>query len=340
MALPFRPNCQPTSLGPLPHTDASSAWDVVLRHTPGLPALPLVVNRGADLARWSIEGFGGVSKDGDQLTIDRTVALRCLDSVYADYLRGTTVASAGDLVALPRHNSPEQTPFRRTQTVLGLVLGPVSLAMMLIDDRGEPVVGHTELLDGLAKHVYLRRQVLHKTLERSGKPVLVWVYEPYLTIARSPFASLSAEELHAAADQTLGNGVPRALWVSDLPTALHLPETLYVDLVAMPLPVTELASIAAPWLKLLLERKAAVGWGVVPVTAEGLRSATVGRLAARFSTWLQALEAEGVPTDQLLASSLVMPEDTLMYLEPAEAERALALTAELSSLIQQSYGVD
>jgi hypothetical protein len=297
-----------------------------------------MTQRSRELARWSIEGFGGITEDGDLFTLDRAAALRSLDSVYADYLRGT--ATINDQTLLPRNYSPEQTPFRRSHTVFGLVVGPVSLAMMLIDDRSEPIVGDTELLDGLAKHVFLRRQALHKALERANKPVVIWVYEPYLTIARSPFASLSADELHSAADQTLGYGAPRALWLADLATALHLPETLYFDLVAMPLPTPEHAAAAAPWLKQLLARKAAIGWGVVPVTAEGLRSATVGRLAARFSAWLQALAAEGIPTEQLLASSLVMPEDTLMYLEPAEAERGLALTAELSSLIQQSYGVD
>ncbi len=340
MALPFRPNCQPTSLGPLAYTDASSAWDIVLRHMPGLPALPFIADGGSALACWSVEGFGGVTKDGDQLILDRAVALRSLDSVYADYLRGTTATQASDLAVLPRNHTPEQSPFRRSHTVFGMVLGPITLAMMMIDDRGEPIIDHAELLDGLAKHVFLRRQALHKALERSGKPVVVWVYEPYLSVTRSPFASLSADELHSAADQALGYNAPRALWLADLSSALHLPETLYVDLIAMPMPTPEQAATAAPWLKQLLARKAAIGWGVVPVTTEGLRSATAGRLAGRFSTWMLALEAEDVPIEQLLSLSLVMPEDTLIYLEPAEVERALALTTELSSLIRQSYGVD
>ncbi len=340
MPLPFRPNCQPTSLGPLPHNDASAAWDSVLRYTPSLPALPLIAGESDALALLGVEGFATIETQAGETVLDRTAAMQRLDSVYAGYLRGTMPGQSIDLSGLPRLLPAEQSPVRRAQAVLGLVIGPVSLAMTLVDEQAEPIISSGELLDGLSKHLFLRRLWLQKTLERTGRPAVVWVYEPYLSVLTSAFRPAAATELIDAADQTLGTSGTRALWLSDLVTALALPPTMRVDLLALPLPAPEQAPAAAAWIDRRLMEKTAIGWGVVPITAEGLRLTSAGRLAARFERWLQALEAEGVSAQRVLAASLIMPEDTLAFLEPSEAERALALTAELSSLVRQSYGVD
>ncbi len=301
--------------------------------------MPLIAGEGDALALLGIEGFARVDTSGSEVVLDRAMALRNLDTLYAGYLRGASPAQAIELSGLPRIIPAEQARFRRSHALMGLVLGPVSLALTLVDEQAEPVVNDGELLDGLSKHLFLRRLWLHKTLERIGRPAVVWVYEPYLHILSSAFRPLAAEDLVTATDQTLGQGPPRALWLPDLATALAMPE-LQVDLLALPLPAPEFAAVAGPWVERMLTRKTALGWGIVPVTAEGLRSATAGRLAARFAAWLHALEAVGIPPQPVLAASLIMPEDTLAFLEPAEAEQALALTAELSSLVRQSYGVE
>lgn len=340
MPLPFRPICQPTSLGPLPHTDATAAWEVVMRHTSGLPALPLLVNTGETLAALGAAGLQGVTTSDVEVVLDRRAAYDGLSGLYAAYLRGASAAQSIELAAMPRLLPSEQTSFRRSKMLCGLTIGPISLTLTVVDAQAEPIVNDGELVDAMAKHLFLRRVWLHKMLERMGKPVLVWVYEPYLSLVRSPFAPLSIDELTSAVDQTLGYGLSRALWLPDAATAAALSEPLRLDVVGLPLPEPEQAASLKRWLEQQLATKTALGWGIVPVTSEGLRRATAGRLAARFQTWLQALKALDMPVKDVLATSLIMPEDTLAYLEVAEAERALALTAELSSLIRQSYGVD
>lgn len=340
MPLPFRPRCQPTHLGPLPHEDVDAAWYAVLGHMPDLPALPILVNQGETLARLSAESFVGAHIAGDDAVLDRKVAERSFDALYAAYLRGKGRTEAIDVAAMPQLLPSEQTRFRRARALWGMVLGPVSLALTLVDDQSEPALNDRAMLDALAKHVFLRQNWLRTMLERMGKPGVMWVYEPYLVLATSAFTPRSLHEIADAVDQALGTGKVRALWLPDDATALALHELLVVDVLGLPLPAPEHAAAFAPLVQQLLAQRAAIGWGIVPVTAEGLRSATVGRLAARFETWLRALEAQGLPPTDVLSASLVMPEDTLAYLQVADAERALAFTSELSSLIRQSYGVD
>lgn len=340
MPLPFRPICQPTHLGLLPHAEATGAWDAVQRYTGTLPAVPLLLSQGESLAALGAEGFEGVAVSDSALTLDRAAAKAALSGLYSAYLRGSGPRQSLELAAAGRLLHAEQTTFRRARALCGVLIGPVSLTLTLIDEQADPILNDSELLDALAKHLFLRHGWLSRLLERSSKPTLVWLYEPYLDVALSPFAPLPADELTNAVDQALGDGLVRALWLPDALTAARLSDRLRLDAVGLPLPEPEQAALLKDWLDRQLATRTALAWGIVPVTSDGLRSVTAGRLAARFEAWLQALQALAVPIGDVLAASLIMPEDTLAYLDAAEAERTLMLTAELSSLIRQSYGVD
>ena len=339
MSLPFRPKCQPLQLGPLPYIDVTAAWNAVLQYTPELPALPLLIREGETPATLAAEGFAGISVNRAAVTIDRAAALKGLDALYADYLRGTTAHHGLELAALPRLTHIESA-LRRAQAIFGLMLGPVSLAHLIVDEQAEPIINDHELLDGLAKHLFLRRLWLKGMFERAGKSAVVWVYEPYLNVVSSAFSSQPPDEIMGALDQTLGHEQPRALWIGQAETLAALPEHWRIDLLGMPLPQPEQIDLIGPRIVELIAQKRGIAWGIVPVTVEGLHSATAGRLAARFESWLRALETLGVAPGDVLAASVIMPEDSLAYLERGEAERALALTTELSSLIRQSYGLD
>lgn len=339
MSLPFRPKCQPLQLGPLPYSDVTAAWNAVLQYTPELPALPLLTREGETPAALAAEGFAGININQAAVTIDRAAALRGLDALYADYLRGTTTRQALELAALPRLVHIEGA-LRRVQALFGLVLGPISLAQLIVDEQAAPIINDDELLDGLAKHLFLRRLWLKSMLERAGKTAVVWVYEPYLNVVSSAFSSQPTAAIMGALDQTLGHEQPRALWLAQAETVLALPEQWPLDFLGLPLPQPEQVELIGPRIAELIAQKCSLAWGIVPATVEGLHSATAGRLAARFESWLRALEALDVPRADVLRSSVIMPEDSLAYLERADAERALALTTELSSLIRQSYGLD
>lgn len=340
MPLPFRPLCLPTHLGPLPHSAAQAAWEAVLHATPLLPALPILNGAGESLAGMSIENFAGVTAEDTAIVADRVEARRGLDALYAGYLRGTALTQAVDLACMPRLLPSEQTLFRRARALWALVLGPISLALTAVDEQRTPLLGDSELLDAIAKHLFLRRHWLHTTLGRMGKPTIAWIYEPYFEIMDSPFCPLPAEELLDAIDQALGQSMPRALWTPSTAAAMRALPRLNLDVIGLPLPSPEDAAQLAPLLKQALSRRTTIGWGVVPVTEEGLRATSAGRLAARFEAWLRALDAAGLPNNDLVIWSMIMPDDVLAYLDQPGAEQALTLTAQLSSLIQQSYGVE
>ena len=340
MPLPFRPNCLPAALGALPHSTPRAAWDACVRHLPVILPLPLLAADGEDPAILAAQGFGGATIARDQLLLRRTVALEELDDLYVAYLRNDAATRALDLAALDEWVLRE-AQIKRAEAVGTLLMGPISLALRLVDEDSLPALMDRVLVDALAKHVHLRLQWQQGAVGRSVRTPVHWLYEPYLDIVGSPFAPLDWPAARQLLEETFGatDGV-RAVWVGEATDVPALIESTTIEVVGLPLPLPNVVEAWAPALQSFIERRGAIGWGIVPQTVEGLAHARVGRLAARFGAVLRALEDAGLPTADVVAASLIMPEDTLGRLYPSEAEAALAMVGQLSGLLRHSYDLD
>ncbi len=340
MPLPFRPNCLPAALGPLPHPTAQAAWDAYTRHLPAILPLPLLAADGEEPATLAVEGFGGVTIALDHLRFDREAALAALDDLYLAYLQDRAATRSLDLAALDAW-AQREVQVKRAECVSTLLMGPISLALRLVDDDAQPALGSRVLVDALAKHVYLRLQWQHMQVRRGARCVLQWLYEPYLDIVGSPFAPINWPEVHQLLEETIGAaGGVAGIWVGEATDVPALIEGAVVEVIGLPLPLPNVVESWAPALSAFIRRGGAIGWGIVASTTEGLAHARVGRLAARFGAVLRALEDAGLPTAEVVRASIIMPEDTLGRLYPSEAEAVLALTNQLSGLLRHSYGLD
>jgi hypothetical protein len=326
-------------LGPLPHSDAAVAWELVLRTLPTLPILPMLAGAGETITAVGADGLHGYGGDEHGLVVDREALLRALPAIDAAYLRGASDESALALTALPGMPQHEAA-LRRCRALGGSIVGPISLGFQLVDHDEVPLVQDGVVLSALAQHLFLRRQWLYSALRRYNERALVWLYEPFADAITGPFCPMPVDTLCAAVDQTLGYNQPRALWLNAVEAVSPLFETMKISLLGLPLPQPQHAEALAPLLRRLVADRGGVGWGVVPTQAGMLEQTSVGRVAARFDEWLRALEAQGLVPDDVAAASFIMPDDTLAYLEAREAEHVLSLTAEVASVIRQSYAVE
>lgn len=340
MPLPFRPNCLPTMLGPLPHRTARLAWDACLRYFPAMLPLPLLASSGEEPLRVAVQGFGGVAFVRDQVQFDHAAAVKGYDELYLAYLEDQFATHAISLGAFTEWTARE-LHIKRADAVCTTMMGPISAALRLLDDDGVTALNDLAMVDALAKHLSLRLQWQSAMVNRGAKTVVQWLYEPYLDVVGTPFAPISWSAAGDLFEQAFGaqRGV-RAIWTSstvNLPALLAEP---VIDIVGLPLPQPATASVWGPALREFMQRQGVVGWGIVPTTVEGLANARVGRLAARFTEFLQALEAIGLPVADVIARSLIMPEDTLGHLDANVAESALAMVSQLSGMLRHSYGLD
>ncbi len=340
MPLPFRPNCLPAAFGALPHSTSHAAWDACVRHLPVMLPLPLLASDGEDPATLAADGFGGAIIAMDQLHLDLSSAHASLDDLYLAYLRNDVESRALDLAALDDWNLRE-AQIKRAEAISTMLMGPISLALRLVDEDGTPALVDGLLIDALVKHLYLRLQWLQGVIGRSARTGLYWLYEPYLDVVGSPFSPVDWPAARQILEETFaGTAGVHAVWVGEMTDVPALIESPTVEVVGLPLPLPNVVEVWAPALRRFIERRGAIGWGIVPHTVEGLAHARVGRLAARFGAVLRALDDAGLPTGDVVAASLIMPEDTLDHLYPSEAEAALAMAGQLSGLLRHSYGLD
>lgn len=340
MSLPFRPNCLPTALGALPYRTMAPAWDACTRHLTKMLPLPLLVTEGEDPSMLAAEGFGGALMGDERLRIDREAVIQSLDELYLAYLRNRIGTRSLDLLVFEGWASREAQA-KRAQAVCTMLMGPVSLALRLVDADSVPVLEDMTIVDALAKHLYLRLSWLHSRLRRDGQVVVQWLYEPYLEVVDTPFSSVNWQVASELLDTAFGvdTGV-RAVWVSTTANIERLIENPAVDIVGLPFPLSSTIAHWAVALRAFIQRQGVIGWGLVPQTAEGLANIRIGRLSARFEEMLQVLEDAGVARADVLAASLIMPEDTLSSLEPTQTDQVLALTNQLAGHIRHSYGLD
>ncbi len=340
MPLPFRPNCLPAALGALPHPTAREAWESCLRHVPAVLPLPLLATDGEDPATLAADGFGGASIALDQLHFDRAAASDALDDLYLAYLQNQWMTRALDLAALDEWTIRD-AQIRRASAVCTLLMGPISLALRLVDDDGRPALVDDVMVDALSKHLHLRLHWLQTTIGRSARVVLHWLYEPYFDTVGTPFSPVDWPTARHIVQETFGSGSGvRGLWVGAATDVPALLESAAVEVLGVPLPAPATAAGWAEALRAFIGRGGVIGWGIVPQTVEGLPRARVGRLAAGFGEVLRALEDAGLRTAEVVGASLIMPEDVLGGLAPSEADAVLVATGQLSGVLRHTYGLD
>jgi hypothetical protein len=340
MPLPFRPNCLPTALGPLPHASAREAWNVYLEYTPSILPVPLLATSGEDPLTLALDGFGGASTGPDYLAFDPEHAFAALDDLYLAFLQDRFASRALDLAALDLW-AQREPQIKRALAVSTVIMGPISAALRLADHEGQTALTNAMLVDALAKHLCLRLEWQQDAISDGAASVIHWLYEPYLSIVGSPFAPIDWDAAQLLLEETFGaNSGVHAVWIAEATDVASVVGIATVEAVGLPLPLPNVAEAWAAALGDFIRRRGVIGWGMVPQTRDGLRHARVGRLAARFGAVLRALEDAGLPTAEVVRASLIMPEDTLLGLEPSEAEEALQLTKELSGMLRHAYDLD
>jgi hypothetical protein len=344
MPLPFRPDCLPAGLGVLPHTTSRLAWDSCTRYFPTFLPLPLLTSEGEDPATLAIDGFPGATIALDQPRFDRNVALAEMEPLYAAYLQHRWESRAVLLQALDEWPQRERE-VRHASALTVVLMGPISASLRLVDDDALPLLGDEVMLDALAKHLALRMEWYRMTLGRSTRVLLQWLYEPYLSIVASPFSPVDWAAARELLAETFGTpGSPphalRGVWTTELADIPALLEGTLVEALSVPIPEPPVLETWAPALLQFIRRKGVVGWRIVPHTPGELAQTRVGRIAARFSAMLQVFEGLGIAPGEVAAASMIMPEDALGYLYPAEADAVLALTHQVSGLLRHSYGLD
>src|SRR5262245_13271771 len=162
MSLPFEPACMPLLLGSLPHRGPAQALEVSRRYAGALLAWPQLPARGFREQSFvqSAVGFPGLVVDAAQrrIFVDRAAAERGLDRLALAYLNDDIDHAAlgpEDAIGIAELLRQSES-LRGARALKGQLVGPISLAAHLTDDRQRPLIYDEMYLEALCHHLRLR----------------------------------------------------------------------------------------------------------------------------------------------------------------------------------------
>lgn len=346
MPLPPRPACAPIARGLMPHASASAATRLLLAMTPDLLVWPRLARRNGqeiDL-RYSLAGFPGLVsiEQADALRISRAAAEILIDRLALAYLRNDLAAgtpSPDQLIDLAEFVRTAGLT-ERSRVIVCETLGPVSMAISLIDEHDRPLIYDPELREAIIHHVALRARWQVNHLKMYAAEVVICLDEPMLDALDSPFCPLDRDEGLAMIDRVFSNlaGV-RGLapdGVADWSAVLDLP----LDLVFCNACEHESRLLAAAHeFCAFIQRGGVIAWGIVSADNMQLGDESIAACLARFDQLLGALEHAGATREQVLRAALITTSGSLAHVSIETAEQALQFCAEAAVQLRTIYHV-
>jgi hypothetical protein len=344
MSLPFEPACLPLLLGSLPYRGPAQALEISRRYAGALLAWPQLPARGFHERSFvqSAMGFPGLVIDAAQgrMFVDRAVAERGLDRLALAYLNDDIEYAAlpGDSMAGLEELLRQGETLRGTRALKGQLVGPISLAAHLTDDRQRPLIYDEMFLEAICQHLRLRAAWQESRLGERADATIICLDEPFLEAVGMPFMPLDWPAARDKLDEVLGGTSGcRALFASGMIDWSEVLKTTVELIIADVCEHSSSLVAAAAALSAFLERDGVLGLGLIPTDEDALRRASAEALVVRLGATLDTLEQAGVPTERLLRQAVITPTDRLGTLDVALAERALELLAESSQMLRAKY---
>ncbi len=355
----FEPRCLATTIGSLPHTDVWRGTELVLTHTPEIPAWVQFPKRSfhEGMMVQFTEGLPALAREDERFFFD-TGSPTYTAELGRFYERYLAVTEGGDSRALDAFGlsstyAPgfkallERLPgaSQRPVMVKGQVTGPFTLGVNLLDQDRRCSYYDDQLRDVVVKAVALKARWQITKLAASGAPVMIFLDEPSLLgYGSQAFITISREDVVGdinevvAAIHELGAlaGVHCEAdtdWSLLMETELDILDfDAYDHLQAMTLYPEE--------LRRFLDRGRSLGWGIVPtLDPQAAATETLASLLKRFERGLAQFEQKGIDRELLLRRALITPScGAGGVLSEAQAERVLGLLSEMSASLRQRYG--
>ncbi|MHB8895635.1 MAG: uroporphyrinogen decarboxylase/cobalamine-independent methonine synthase family protein [Candidatus Geothermincolia bacterium] len=345
----FEPRFAMIAIGSLPHTDAELATRLMLEAFPEVaawPQLPRLSFRENMYAQYS-EGMPGIRVDtsGKRLLFQVDESLPAeLEEFYQavidedlDRFRISREYAAGLDLFLAGAFADELAgrPY-----VKGHMTGPISFGLTVTDQNKRASLYNEDLEQAIVKALTLKGAWQSRELRRvaPNAKVVMFYDEPYLHSVGSALISVSREQVMGhiteclqgcGADITGVHCCGNTDWSLVFGTGVdivHFDAYEYMEpFVAYDREIGE-----------HVERGGAIAWGVIPKD-ENVMTVSSDELADRLEAGFDVLEGKGVDRQKLARRSLVSPSCGLGSATIEIADRALALTREVSEEMRRRY---
>jgi hypothetical protein len=331
-----------TCIGSFPHTDPEPICEFLLRTLPDCPAWPQLPNRSY---RENMYAQYAAPLPGAQIDVEAKKTRLALPADGAEVLTeffGAAMAEDPTPFAPDPDNAAGYPVFRERLAdapsgpfVKGHVTGPVSFGLTVTRPDDRAVFYDETLRDVVIQGLAAQARAQVEQLARSGREVVLFIDEPYLSSFGSATVPVSEDDvvdsLTAVSDAVIeAGGIPGVHCCGNTDWSLLFRTSAriinfdaYAFLEGMTLYPEALSAFYA--------RGGALAWGIVPTDAEVLEGETADSLARRLRQAMEQVARSGVDADALRRSCLVTPACGTGTLTVAQAERAIELAAAVAA---------
>ncbi|HOW42238.1 MAG TPA: hypothetical protein P5110_08180 [Candidatus Omnitrophota bacterium] len=329
-----------TGIGSLPYTDPFAAVNLISTHLPAVPfwpQLPRRDHREGMVAQFA-ERLPCIKVSDEGVFFDDREADKELEAFYdriisqdVDYFRISREHAAG-LYAF--HEQLSDTNLRNIACIKCQITGPFTFAGSINDAQGNPLVFNEIFMQVIVKALIMKALWQIKLFRHFGKPILVFLDEPYLGSFGSAYTPLDRQDVISVLTECT-----QPLKAPDVLIGVHccgntdwsiFTDVPYIDVINFDAySFLDKILLYADPLKTFFQRSGLLCWGVVP-TQEFSDAVTLGVLKNKVDQGMEALARKGLDRALIAENLMLSPSCGLGTLKETQAQKILKLLSELS----------
>jgi methionine synthase II (cobalamin-independent) len=331
-----------TGIGSVPWSDAETTCKKIINYLPSIPFWPQLVNRSPfeDMNIQFTEGLPLLEIDIEKksITASTTGMEGNLVQFYNHYL-----ADDIEYFAVSREYAPglykqadmvADSPDLSGTFIKGHTTGPVTFAACVKDSEGKSIIGNPDLLEAYTKGLAIKALWQVKELEKSGKRVIIFLDEPYLSGFGSAFSPIERHEviklLKEVIDYLRDNSAclpgihccgntDWSMIVDSNPDIINFDAFSFMDYFLL----------FPDDIKKFIEKGGVIAWGIVP-TGDAAGSGDIDELYRRLNNGIERLCGMGLDRDRISEGSILTPACGMGTMNEEDSEAVLKLLSELS----------
>ncbi|MCU0665562.1 MAG: hypothetical protein MUF05_00470 [Candidatus Omnitrophica bacterium] len=333
-----------TGIGSLPYKDPQEALDLVFQYAPQIPFWPQLPKKDAreGMTAQFIEGLPCIKTSAEGVIFSPENKEKELEVFYEKIISkqmayfAISEAYASGLYAFRKRL--KKTDLSGVSFLKCHVTGPFTMAASIKDEKGVILLHDQVFMQAITQGLLMKALWQAQFLEEFGKPVILFIDEPYLACFGSAYSALGRESVVA----TLSEFCDCLAQAGILPgvhccgntdwsifTQINSLKIINFDAFGF----LDKLILYSPEIENFLKQERILCWGIVP--AQGYSSdMKASFLAEKINKGIEAFFRKGLDKQALLENLLISPSCGLGTLSAQDASGVLKLLSEVSGLIR------
>ncbi len=341
-------NFLPTGIGSVPFEDTEAACHEILERLPSIPFWPQFVKRSylEDMNIQYSEGLPllEIRKEKRSLVISSTDSIESELVTFYDHFLSHDI----DYFSISESYAPGLYTLLELigrgvapdgLYVKGQTVGPITFTAGITDLNGKPVLHNAELLEAMVRGIAIKALWQVRELSKSGRNVIIFLDEPYLSSFGSAFSPIQRHEvidiLRTVTDYLKENSnalvgihccgnTDWAMVIEAGPDIVSFDAFEYMDYFLL----------YSDDIVKFLEQGGTVAWGMIP-TSNFTGNESVENLFSKLENGLNRVCQWGIDPQMLAERSILTPACGMGTMAQQAARRGLHLLSGLSRRCEQ-----